>query len=181
VSDRRRWVVGYHGTHVNAAATITSEQRFVPSANEWEWLGDGTYFWEENQKRAWEWATERFGPRAAVVSAGLDLGRCLDLANGVGTEALQEAFAFLERECTRQGEQMPCNHPSGARRLDCTVMNLACTLFHHVQTVRQAFEEGDVAYPGAFLRKQTHVQICVRDHACICPPIELVSRAAVTP
>jgi hypothetical protein len=36
-----------------------------------------------------------------------------------------------------------------------------------VQTVRGAFEEGDEPFPGAALKKETHIQVAVRDRQCI--------------
>jgi hypothetical protein len=177
--DHRRVVVGFHGTDVDAAATIVAQQRFVTSSHAWEWLGVGVYFWEENDRRAWEWAEERSGARAAVVRAELDLGRCLDLLNGVGLECLAEAHELLQRELEARGDPLPVNSARGARRLDCAVVNRACGLFEEVQTIRNAFEEGQEAYPGAAFRMKTHIQVCVRDLSCIRSPIRLLRRSEV--
>ena len=35
------------------------------------------------------------------------------------------------------------------------------------QTVRSPFEEGEPAFPGSMIKRQTHVQILVRDRSCI--------------
>ena len=37
----------------------------------------------------------------------------------------------------------------------------------YFQTVRGVFVEGDPAYAGAGMRTKTHIQIAVRDPACI--------------
>lgn len=59
------------------------------------------------------------------------------------------------------------------RHLDCAVINFAIRsaedeaegLLYH--TVRGAFEEGGPAFPGACVRKKTHIQVAVRDPSCI--------------
>jgi len=40
-------------------------------------------------------------------------------------------------------------------------------IIEKVQTVRGAFEEGDEAFPGSALKKETHIQLAVRDRQSI--------------
>lgn len=58
------------------------------------------------------------------------------------------------------------------KRLDCAVINY----LHHlrigqpveaIQTVRGVLVEGGPAYPGSGFAEKTHIQIAVRDPACI--------------
>ena len=55
------------------------------------------------------------------------------------------------------------------RKLGCLVINnLDPAISGQVQTVRAAFEEeGDEAFPGAALKKETHIQVAVGDPECI--------------
>ncbi len=61
------------------------------------------------------------------------------------------------------------------RDLDCAVLNLGLGNLDEVhaagrplyQTVRGVSVEGEEAYPGAAIRLKTHVQVAVRDRACI--------------
>jgi hypothetical protein len=54
------------------------------------------------------------------------------------------------------------------RELDCLVLNYLCSQSPVLyQTVRGVFLEGDPAYPDAMIRKESHVQIAVRDPSCI--------------
>ena len=68
---------------------------------------------------------------------------------------------------------MPKNNKDGLRRnLDCAVINtlhgmLEASGKDSFDTVKGIFTEGDEIYPGAGFREKTHIQICVRDHACI--------------
>ena len=61
-----------------------------------------------------------------------------------------------------------CGRELKNRKLDCLVINnLDPAISGQVQTVRGAFEEGDEAFPGAALKKETHIQVAVRDPECI--------------
>jgi hypothetical protein len=52
------FVLGFHGCdHAFAAAVISGRKRFTPSQNDYDWLGTGIYFWENNPQRAVEFAT----------------------------------------------------------------------------------------------------------------------------
>jgi hypothetical protein len=55
--DRVLTVDGYHGTSRNAAEMIVSEG-WKLSQNEYDWLGDGVYFWQDAPHRALEWAQQ---------------------------------------------------------------------------------------------------------------------------
>jgi hypothetical protein len=86
------------------------------------------------------------------------------------TELLLQSFAALETNYHQSGLKLPQN--SGRelknRKLDCLVINnLDPAISGQVHTVRGAFEEGDEAFPGAALKKETHIQVAVRDPECI--------------
>jgi hypothetical protein len=160
---------GYHGTSVEAAQAILSGG-FEPSRNEYDWLGDGAYFFQGAPARALDWARERFGADAAVVGAEIDLWGCIDLLdtrwNAIVREAYDGLLAILASEelpVPRQG--------SGAHRLDRAVINHAAGLLEEtgmpVRSVRASFREGDPLYPGSALYDRAHVQICVRDPSAI--------------
>src|SRR5579863_6459375 len=87
-----RLVFGYHGTRLGRADTIVSLGRFTPSANDYDWLGHGIYFWEHAPARAWQWAREKYGSEGAVIEAKIRLGFCLDLTDVGFTDALRAAY-----------------------------------------------------------------------------------------
>lgn len=64
--------IGFHGTSAGAAQRILSTG-FEISRNEYDWLGDGAYFFQDAPVRALEWARQRFGDDAAVLGAEIDL------------------------------------------------------------------------------------------------------------
>ena len=56
------------------------------------------------------------------------------------------------------------------RDRDCLVINHCLDVLDmeaRWKTVRGAFEEGAEAFPGAAVRKASHIQIAVRDPGCI--------------
>ncbi|SRR5579875_394296 len=70
-------VQGFHGTSKNVAEFIANNgaSYFHISQNEYDWLGDGAYFWENNLKRAMDWAKKHFKANAAVKQTALKHNR----------------------------------------------------------------------------------------------------------
>ena len=96
-------VYGYHGTTIQAATSILQEG-FRLSRNEYDWLGDGIYFFQDAPTRAWEWATTHHGVEAAVIGAVIRLEDCMDFLDIQWAPVLAETYdAFLtqlnERRC----------------------------------------------------------------------------------
>jgi hypothetical protein len=159
-SDRR--VYGYHGTTKQVARIVRLGEALRPSANDYDWLGHGIYFWEYAPYRAWQWALARHGTNGAVVEATIRLGRCLDLSDIRYTEAIRRAFDGLREAYAASGLRMPENRGK-ARRLDCLVINyVAENIFPECETVRAPFLEGPPIFEGSALLNASHVQIVVR-------------------
>lgn len=169
-------ILGYHGCEeafANALLTRPdSAAGWQVSRNDHDWLGWGIYFWEHAPERALEWATQRGCKEPAVIGAVVQLGRCFDLMNIVSTRLLAQTYRRAKEEAAFRGHGLPKN-TSGrdlkARRLDCYIINTCLEASYDLgfQTVRGAFLEGDEIYEGAMIREQSHVQIAVRDPACI--------------
>ncbi|KFE68262.1 hypothetical protein [Hyalangium minutum] len=172
--DPDRIVIGYHGTRAEQAHLIVAEQQMHPSRNPYDWLGDGIYFWEESQKRAIQWAYDRFpGEAIGVVKASIRLGTCVNLPSQDFDSLLKAAYAEIEREYQARGEPTPTNR--GKRRtLDCLVFNLLCDgLDRPVDTLRGIYLEGNSLYPESGHTSHSHIHLCVRNSAAIMR-IELV-------
>jgi hypothetical protein len=179
-----RIILGYHGTKAGEAAAFAKKllvgdiavDEWRPSENEFDWLGHGIYFWEHSPERARRWA----GPDGVVIGAVIQLGNCLDLTDLRQTELLAFSFGILKKGYEETNLELPQNtgRDFGNRKLDCLVINNVTALVipgagehenrgREVQTVRGAFEEGEEAFPGAVLKKETHIQVAVRDRQCI--------------
>ncbi len=76
-------VIAYHGCDAAVAEQLLQGEKFRKSRNDYDWLGEGVYFWEYGAARALEFARDqaRRGKlsRPAVVGALVQLGRCFDL------------------------------------------------------------------------------------------------------
>jgi hypothetical protein len=175
-----RLVVGYHGcTEAFARGLLLGRKplrEWQASTNDWDWLGQGIYFWEHAQERAWRWARERYRTRRqrpAVIGAYIQLGRCFDLLDESITALLGDAYERLAQAVAAQGGSLPQNRGREwkLRELDCMVINACVDELHRggtdYDTVRGAFLEGTPVYPGAGFSRESHIQIAVRNSSCI--------------
>ena len=176
-----RLVVGYHGCERDyGEAVLLGRAQLQPSANDYDWLGGGIYFWEHGFRRALEWAQEnRRDP--FVIGAYLHLGRCFDLTDTWATARLEEAYQTLRGYLMAEGIPLPKNTPGRSakgsdrlvRKLDCAVINVLNDFEDqrkgrlYYQAVRGVFEEGEDAFPGACIKTKTHIQLAVRDPRCV--------------
>lgn len=80
-----------------AIDVLCGKKELKPSTNSWDWLGNGIYFWEQNPKRAWEYADEnakgnQFNKQQIktpfVLGAIVELGECLNLVDQEAIELL---------------------------------------------------------------------------------------------
>jgi len=176
-------VLAYHGCDLKTAQELLGGSPFQPSRKDYDWLGAGIYFWENDVVRAYQWATEarRNFDCPSVIGAAIELGNCLDLTTQAGIEAVKLAHDQFITLAARKGVPIPENvdpakQQSGdriIRRLDCAVMNYLYGIRETAQesdpksqpytTVRALFPEGSELYPGAGFRDKTHIQICVRE------------------
>lgn len=172
-----RIVVGYHGCERKLADGLLTGKlpiaEWNKSDNAFDWLGEGIYFWEHSPTRAFRWATERFGRRAAVIGAVIQLGTCFDLLDEKITALLAAAYPALARSFAAAGKVLPTNKGKDKklRELDCAVINFC--VYHarlgHIpfDTVRGAFLEGAPVFAGTSISTETHIQIAVRNVDCI--------------
>ena len=178
-SAYQRFVFGYHGCDASVAdQAVLTGKHLSPSENDYDWLGKGIYFWEHGPERAMEWAQEKKKrgeiKKPAVVGALIHLGNCFDLLDIRSTSILAGAFEMLRNVLLADGQQIPEN--SGGldqlkRKRDCAVLNFLMKNFEETgishQTVRGLFTEGPCAFDGSGIRLKSHIQIAVRDPACI--------------
>ena len=171
-----RTIIGYHGCRADFARDVLLGQvpidAWQPSENEWDWLGHGIYFWEHSPQRALRWAQEKY-EQPAVLGAVVQLGKCFDLLDESVTAALWVGYQTLFKLYSANGQTLPTNAgpERKARKLDCLVINDCLDRLEQQgishETVRGAFFEGDPAYPEAGFSRETHIQVAVRNSACI--------------
>lgn len=178
------FVLGYHGCDREVAEGLLSgEEKFKASKNDHDWLGHGVYFWENNPKRALEWARfmashPKFKKRVKepyAVGAVIDVGNCLDLTEAVSLEIVGGGYQALKETFELVGTPLPENKAVSSHDEDLLQRYLDCAVINHVHglremenreafaSVRGAFHEGEALYPGASIKKKTHIQLCVCD------------------
>ena len=161
-----RTVLAYHGCDASVAERVLSGDPFRPSENDYDWLGSGIYFWKRRGKIR----------KPDVVGAILQLGSCFDLMDTRFTDDLPVAFEMFKRAHEQSGQLLPRNSGKTPdrklRRLDCAIVNFYLRWLKDNQdaaydTVRCGFVEGPPAFQGSGIRQQSHVQVAVRNPACV--------------
>lgn len=181
------WVLGYHGCDAELGeAVLRGDKPLQPSANDYDWLGAGIYFWEGDPKRALDWAEYAMENPAVcktritkpfALGAIIDPGYCLDLMESASVYLVKMAHLSLEAQYDAQGWEKPRNAGStvdrAQRKLDCAVINF----LHDVReneagetafdSVRALFPEGRELYPEAGFQEKTHVQLAMRKESSV--------------
>ncbi len=83
-------VRGHHGTSRRAASAILANG-FKASSNEYDWLGDGVYFFQDAPRRALEWARGLHGTEGVVIESSIRLIDCMDMLDIEWRTLLAEA------------------------------------------------------------------------------------------
>jgi hypothetical protein len=179
------FLLGYHGCDRAVAERVFAGTDVIQqSANDFDWLADGSYFWEHNTRRAYDFACElRDRPRhnrqritdPAVVGAIIDLGFCLNLLDGRFIDLVRLAHDDLIASHRNSNTVLPANTGGDdllRRALDCEVIRTLHRTRERngvqpFETVRAAFIEGGPLYENAGFAAKNHIQICVRNPACI--------------
>ena len=155
-----------------------------PSDNDYDWLDDGVYFWEHNPERAYRFALDvsrrphndrQRIVKPAVVGAIIELRRCVNLLDATGIVAVADAYQQLTKGVDATGLPLPKSIGGSdrlRRYLDCAVIRelhraRAEAGDPPIQTLRAAFVEGSPLYPDAGFNARMHIQLCVRDLACV--------------
>ena len=184
-SKRSGLILAFHGCDREICdSVISGKAQLTISENEYDWLGNGIYFWENNLKRAWQFAEElKNAPRSnkqsiinpAVIGAVIDLGECLDLMDSEYLDIVKESYRTLEFSSRIMEMKLPDNK-TGKGSIDLLLRNLDCLVIESLHkkirpisfdSVRGVFWEGKELYPNAGFKEKNHVQICIRNRNCI--------------
>ena len=179
-------VLGFHGCDQSVADKVlcSGSEHLLPSKNDYDWLGDGIYFWLNDPLRAFEWAEDAKHrgriQTPAVIGAVIDLGRCLNLCEQKSVQLLKTSYEELNTMFKNLGMDINQEYrnqrpdPGGVmllRKLDCLVIKHAHDIMSRYNstydTVYGYFQEGTDAYPGSGIKEKSHIQICVRNTDCI--------------
>lgn len=178
------FVLGFHGCDSEIAERVFAGRASLkPSKNDYDWLGHGVYFWENNPRRALDYARllQRNPDRSrtrikkpAVIGAVIDLGFCFNLLDSQFIGMLKESHEQLRKLHAASEIPFPTNRRVGGstdlllRHLDCAVIETlhqarARSGYRPFDSARGVFVEGEPIYPGAGINEFNHIQVCVRD------------------
>ena len=186
-SHRSQLVLGFHGCDANLAEQVVlGKEMLKKSDHDYDWLGHGIYFWENNVERAKQWAVDNSKRKDSkikilgVLGAFIDLGHCLDLTDSDSLQMLKDSYQALVKTSELTGMPLPENidplkvktKDRILRKLDCAVIESLHELNRNVgledfDSVRGVFWEGDELYPGAGFREKNHIQIAILNTNCI--------------
>ena len=184
-ANRPNLTIGFHGCDQSLVdKVIAGKENLLASNNDYDWLGSGIYFWENNEERALEWAVElskRPGSsvkQPAVIGAIIDLGYCFDLTDTAYLKELKKSYDFALEFSRISGIPMPVNKTLGnstdllLRKLDCYVIQTTHRINREANkraydSVRGVFWEGKPLYPNAGFAEKNHIQICICNPNCI--------------
>lgn len=165
-----RTVLAYHGCDRDFAESMIRGEididQWKVSRNVYDWLGHGIYFWEYAPDRAEKWRS-----KGGVVGAIIQIGNCLDLTDTASTTLLAQQFTVVRQAFIDDNKTPPVNQ-RGRNNLDCLVINELAESIQkinglEIDTVRCPFLEGDPAFDGSKILAESHVQLAVRNQACI--------------
>ncbi|GDX80233.1 hypothetical protein LBMAG42_20440 [Deltaproteobacteria bacterium] len=96
-----RVIVAFHGCdQATADRVLVTGEPMKPSSNQWDWLAEGIYFWNQDPERAWAFAEEQHArgkvEKLSVIGAFIHLGRCFDLTRSA---AKTSSFATSTARC----------------------------------------------------------------------------------
>ena len=184
-ANRPNLTIGFHGCDQSLVdKVIAGKENLLASTNDYDWLGSGIYFWENNEERAMEWAVElskRPGSsvkQPAVIGAIIDLGYCFDLTDTAYLKELKKSYDFALEFSRISGIPLPINKTLGnstdllLRKLDCYVIQTTHRINREANkraydSVRGVFWEGKPLYPNAGFAEKNHIQICICNPNCI--------------
>jgi hypothetical protein len=179
------FILGYHGCDRTIAEKVFAGKAILTSShNDYDWLGDGIYFWEYNAQRAFEYGAEiARHPRhtgqkikaPTVIGAIINLGSCLNLLDSRFIGMVKQAYEDLARASEAEKMILPVNSGGAdllSRKLDCAVLRALHNAREEAgekpfDSVRAASPEGEKLYHNAGFDSKTHIQIWVRNPACI--------------
>lgn len=197
-SRRSNLVVGFHGCDKSVVdAVIAGKTELLASANDYDWLGSGIYFWENNEDRAWQWAKQLSTRKSssvkepAVIGAIIDLGYCLDLTDSFYLQELKTSYSVLKELYADANMPLPRNETIGKstdlliRKLDCAVVQTARRINakanqHPYDSVKGVFWEGKNFILMRDLEKRTifryvsAIQTASRDISCLEVLIQII-------
>ncbi|WP_221391244.1 hypothetical protein [Dyadobacter sp. NIV53] len=157
-SSKPGLLIGFHGCDESVRDDIVlGRKNMLSSKNDYDWLGKGYYFGENNYERALDFAHNPPGKtkiaKPAVLGAIIDLQNCLDLLEMDYLRLVQYSYQSLALTASKFDLELPINR-SGKGSKDLVLRNLDCAVIenlHHTQKANNFIPFDSVR--GVFVRR----------------------------
>ena len=166
--DNFATLIGYHGCERSLAMKVLlGEEELNPSTNDYDWLGEGIYFWANDAQRALQWAKTKKEP--FVLGAVICCSNILDFTTQEARIATKKSYDSLYEIYEGNNIPLPKNKPVGKGDIDLKNRKLDCLVMNHLQKTSPfdafiaPFWEGKAIYDGAMFKESTHIQIAVKN------------------
>lgn len=142
-SKRPNIILGFHGCDVKIRdIVIRGDELLRKCSNDYDWLGNGIYFWENNYERALEYAQYiKYNPgrcktkidNPTVIGAVIDLGYCLDLLDSGYLKIIKEGYKILVSIHDSHDIPIPTNKAVEHEK-DLLICKLGCAVIETIHT-----------------------------------------------
>lgn len=151
---------GYHGHTQPVINEIVRSGKFNPSDRDWEYLGTGVYFFEDDILQAVRWCKyARKYDQWSVIRAKIKTDKLLDLLDTANFNSFKEFATLLRRKYKKI---------DGSKKITSKLIFNFLYELEEYDAVRHVFVVGDnpkPIQPTEVTRMQ--VQLCVRNQDCI--------------
>lgn len=174
------YILGFHACDKSVADLLLNSNmpNFKISDNEYDWLGNGMYFWENDPNRALEFSLQKqkWKPNEVteptIIGAVIDLGNCINFLENQNINNLKQIYQLMKQN---KGYDLPKNTKSHEkdddyllRYLDKAVIEFLVESIEKqkgfkVDCVKGMFKEGKPLYDNSGFYEKSHIQIAVRN------------------
>lgn len=152
---------GYHVTEKNNAEIICSENNFIDSRDDDDWLGEGVYFFADFISETKYYAKAKRIKNPVIIVADINTDRALNLIDPENYNQFLEIHAKIKERYKKRKD--------GKKRklLNKVVLELMYKLekYEVVVCIFEApYRKNKVDRTNIMPH---HIQVCVREHACI--------------
>lgn len=150
----------FHGTSIDCAQNIISQGCFSKSLSDFNYLGEGVYFYEYSKQHAFTFIKRKLPTdEIAILESTLDLGNCLDLNN-------EEHSIFVSETANKLIEKTSDNTIN-----DGVVIEFICSvsLKIKIDSVRANYTNAKIGkiFKGSHFYAKSEMIVCMRTLANI--------------
>lgn len=175
-------VYGYHATDAETVANVLHEKHIKKSENWYDWLGVGSYFYQEAPLRALKWLTQEkhegtIEPsKAGLLCAKIQIREFIDLLEPDWVEVIARTYILLEEDTDKlatlrrwreKQAEYKVGGEAGPHPLDKYVIDMAVGSLikggRKVNGVRAIFYDGKRLFENSHLLDRQHIQIAVHN------------------